>query len=135
MARERDLAMQIANYLQYGYQNIVWRFDLAADMKLSIGQASRHKRLHPNRGFPDLGIFVPMNGKAGLFVELKREGERVWLKNGDLSRDPHIQEQAAVHEQLRRLGYVADFAVGFDAAKQLIDDYLTGKLQPEFDQN
>ncbi|MET3349060.1 UNVERIFIED_ORG: hypothetical protein ABID57_000729 [Arthrobacter sp. UYEF1] len=135
MARERDLVTQVAQYLQLQYPAAIFRFDLAADLKLTMGQASRHKRLHPRRGFPDLAIFVPMNGKAGQFIELKREGERVRLRSGELSKDPHIQEQAAMHEDLRRQGYAADFAVGFDAAKKLVDDYLSGKLLPESDQD
>lgn len=135
MARERDLLMQVVQYLQLQYPRAIYRVDIAADLKLSIGQASRHKRLHPRRGFPDLAIFVPMNGKAGLFVELKREGERVRLRSGELSKDPHIQEQAAMHDDLRRQGYACDFAVGFDAAKKLVDDYLTGKHPPESHQD
>lgn len=131
MATERDLVSQVAKYLQLQWPNAPYRFDLAADLKLSMGQASRHKRLHPRRGFPDLVILVPMNGKGAQFIELKREGER--LRNGELSRNPHIQEQADWHDTLRRLGYAADFAVGFDEAKRLIDDYLSGKLLPEND--
>lgn len=133
MATERDLVTQVAKYLQRQWPNAPYRFDLAADLKLSIGQASRHKKLHPKRGYPDLTILVPMNGKGAQFIELKREGESPVLLNGELSKKAHIQEQAAWHETLRRLGYAADFAVGFEEAKRLIDDYLSGKLVSESD--
>lgn len=60
---------------------------------------------------------------AGLMIELKREGTRLKKKNGDWAT-PHIAEQAKVLEQLHRRGYVAKFAVGFDEAKDIIDDYM-----------
>lgn len=60
---------------------------------------------------------------AGLMIELKREGTRLVKKNGDPASD-HIREQGEVIEQLRERGYAAGFAVGFDEAKNIIDEYL-----------
>ena len=74
MARERDLLMQVVQYLQLQYPRAIYRVDIAADLKLSIGQASRHTRLHPRRGFPDLATFVPRHGKACPFWELRGAG-------------------------------------------------------------
>lgn len=53
---EHNLYKQIARYLQLQYPNIIYRFDIAADLKLTPGQAAKHKRLHPERGYPDLFI-------------------------------------------------------------------------------
>lgn len=134
---ERTLYKQIAQYLQLQYPNAIYRFDLAADMKLTAGQASRHKTLHPHRGYPDLFIAsVRTIGDRyyhGLFLELKREGTHILKKDGTLVADQHIREQHALLVELEKRGYAARFAVGFDQAKQIIDDYLggpaTGKVE------
>lgn len=61
--------------------------------------------------------------QSGLFLELKKEGTRLKKKNGDWASE-HIKEQAKVLEQLRDRGYCAEFAVGFDETKKIIDEYL-----------
>lgn len=129
---ERTLYRQIAQYLQLQYPGVIYRFDLAADMKLTAGQASRHKTLHPHRGYPDLFIAcVRTIGDQyyhGLFLELKRDGTRILKKDGTLVADQHIREQHALLVELERRGYMACFAVGFDQAKQIIDGYLGGPV-------
>lgn len=136
---ERALYKQIAQYLQLQYPNAIYRFDLAADMKLTAGQASRHKVLHPHRGYPDLFIAEPrtvsrMGDKyfyAGLFLELKRDGVKILKRDGELVADKHIREQHELLEELESRGYMATFAVGFDQAKQIIDEYLGGPIERE----
>lgn len=68
---------------------------------------------------------------AGLMIELKREGTRIYKKNGELVSNEHIQEQAEMLNELRERGYAARFAVGFDQAKQIIDDYLGAPIERE----
>lgn len=129
---EHQLYEQIAIYLQTQCPNVIYRFDLAADLKLTQGQAVKHKRLHPKRGYPDLFIAEPMPRKVdgswnyeynGLFIELKKDGTRLKKKDGSWAT-PHIAEQADMLERLEFRGYKAVFAVGFDEAKKVIDDYL-----------
>lgn len=132
MTSEHDLYTMLADYLRYNYKDIIWRFDLAADLKLSIGQARKHKALHPTRGYPDLFIAEPRlvvtdditDYIHGLFIELKRPGVKLYKKNGELVADQHIREQAEMLQRLRQRGYKAEFACGFDEAKKLIDEYL-----------
>lgn len=62
---------------------------------------------------------------AGLYIELKKEGTRLKKKNGDWATE-HIAEQAEVLAKLRQRGYCAEFAVGFEEAKIIIDEYLGG---------
>ena len=114
----------LADYLRYNYKNIIWRFDLAADLKLTIGQARKHKRLQQHRGYPDLFIAEPRGKYHGAYIELKKAGTRIYKKDGTLVADQHIREQFDMLEQLRRKGYVAEFACGFDEAKEIIDNYL-----------
>ena len=131
--REHDIYVLIADYLRYQYPEVIYRFDLAADLKLSIGQARKHKRLQKYRGYPDLFIAevkaVDDARKVcfGLFIELKKEGTRIFKKDGTLVSDTHIREQFDMLHDLRSRGYAAEFACGFDEAKKLIDDYMKGK--------
>lgn len=71
---------------------------------------------------------------AGLFLELKREGTRIFKKDGISYATSHLKDQAEVLVELNRAGYLAVFAVGFDRAKQIIDEYLgdTKKTEAEF---
>ena len=126
---EHQLYEQIARYMQLQYPTVVYRFDLAADLKLTPGQAVKHKRLHPFRGFPDLFIAEPALDtdirkiKAGLFIEIKKEGTRLKKKDGKWASE-HIAEQAEMLDILEFRGYKAVFCVGFDEAKKVIDEYL-----------
>lgn len=127
---EHEMYMQIADYMSYKYPDVIYRFDLAADLKLSIGQARKHKRLQGRRGYPDLFIaFVRSLGDRyyhGLFLEIKRPDVKIYKKNGELVANEHIREQAALLDELCERGYKAEFACGFDEAKKIIDEYLGG---------
>ena len=115
---------------------------------MTPGQAAKHKRLHPERGYPDLFIarsgeviFGPCNDRRlvyGLYIEIKKDGTKLKRdkdakkplkgevkirKKGDWW-DKHIEEQAEMLEKLRARGYRAEFGVGFEECKLIIDDYL-----------
>jgi hypothetical protein len=68
-----------------------------------------------------------MHGKGGLFIELKREGTKLKKKDGTWLTS-HLAEQAEMLEKLRSEGYEATFAVGFDEAKEIIDNYLGKRM-------
>lgn len=133
---EHELYVLIADYLRLQYPDIIYRFDLAADLKLSIGQAKKHKRLQRFRGYPDLFIAKPKLQQSkdgmpvythGLFLEIKKEGTKILKKDGELVADKHIREQAKMLQALERRGYRAMFAVGYEQAKQIIDEYIGRK--------
>lgn len=130
--REHQLYEKIARYLQENYPDVIYRFDIAADLKLTKGQAAKHKRLHPKRGYPDLFIanhYYDLENYVdyhGLYLELKADGNSPFKKDGTLKKDEHLEEQNEMLQELERRGYVARFATGFDEAKKLIDDYLGG---------
>ncbi len=121
---EASVHERVADFLRLQYRNVHFRTDFAAGIKMTLGQGARHKRLQSGRAWPDLFIAEPRSGQHGLFLELKKEGTRIFLKDGSLSTEKHIQEQAAVLEDLRARGYAAEFAVGFNEAVRLINEYL-----------
>lgn len=121
---EHDIYLLIADYMRYKHPGIIYRFDLAADLKLTMGQAAKHKRLQHFRGYPDLFIACTTKKYGGLFIEIKKPGTRILKQDGHLVSDPHIREQFDMLEDLRCYGYKAEFGVGFDECVKLIDEYL-----------
>jgi hypothetical protein len=125
--KEVDLQMQICRYLKLAYPNIIFRSDFASGMRMTIGQAVRHKNMQSERGFPDLFIAECRQGYCGLMLELKNGYDKVYKKNGEFKKDKHIEEQAEIHARLIEKGYYALFVYNFDSAKQVIDYYLKQK--------
>lgn len=80
-------------------------------------------------GFPDITIYLPRGKYCGLALELKRAGERPIKKDGTISADKHVQEQALWINQLTACGFFAQFAVGFENATKAIIDYLEGRAE------
>lgn len=132
MRKEESLQIAVCNYLRLQYPATIFMCDIASGMRMTIGQATKAKKMRSSRGQPDLFIAQQkvVEGDefnrythCGLFIELKREGVRLKKRDGSWA-DDHIREQASVLEALRNRGYRAVFAVGFDEAKSIIDDYL-----------
>ena len=124
MKGEALLHQQIVNYLKVQYPDVIFRTDFAAGVKMTIGQAKRHKALQSDKCYPDLFIAQPRGRYAGAFIELKKAGTTIYKKNGELVKNEHIRCQAKMLDRLRRRGYFATFACGFDEAKHIIDNYL-----------
>lgn len=129
MKPEHELYRMLARWLQLQYPNVIYRFDLAADLKLTMGQARKHKELHPKRGYPDLFIAEPRSCFHGMYVELKAEGKSPYKRNGELKSSEHLAEQEDFLMKLNCRGYYATFATGFDEAKNLIEQYLNKKMR------
>lgn len=126
--KESDLQVQIADYLRLQYPDVLFHSDFGSGVKLTVGQAVKQKRQNGGRrAWPDMFIAetVQVSGTwyHGLFLELKKEGVRLKKKSGEWANE-HIAEQANVLHQLETRGYKAEFTVGFDEAKKLIDEYL-----------
>lgn len=146
---ESDLQIKVADYLRLRYKGVLFHSDFGSGVKLTIGQAAKQKRQNGGRrAWPDMFIAAPrmvkISGNSaevfnlwgsdgdsvrsahGLFLELKKEGTRLVKKSDGAWATDHIAEQAHILESLRKEGYVAEFAVGFDQAKKIIDHYLGG---------
>lgn len=152
MSSEAELQEQVADYLRLQYPDVMFHSDFGSGIKLTPGQAVKQKRQNGGRrAWPDMFIAEPtfsvmqIGGKpprkarfkervpvdlvaeifGGFFLELKKDGTRLKKKNGEWVTE-HIAEQAKVLEKLRQRGYCAEFAVGFEEAKRMIDEYLGG---------
>ena len=87
--------------------------------KRSIGAGAYLKRSGLRKGFPDMGLFVPVHGKGALSIELKAWGGKLRA------------EQTEYLEMLRARGYAAAVCFGWEAARQCIMDYMDGKEIPD----
>lgn len=85
----------------------------AGKMNATIGK--RMNREGRRKGYPDLQLLVPHNGYHGLIIEMKRQD------GGEVS-----PEQMDWLEWLAQMGYEVAVCAGFEAAKQVVSDYLRG---------
>ena len=133
--KEETLHLKVCDYLRKNYPNVLFRTDFSSGMKMTPGQAAKHKKFQKSRAWPDLFIaYTQFDGyemkEGGLFLELKAEGTKLYKKNGEMVANKHYREQAEMLEKLRLNGYIAEFAVGYDEAIKIITDYL-GEPNPQ----
>jgi hypothetical protein len=132
---EADLYEQLAQYLNLKHPSLLYRFDQGGMWTSSHKARNLYGRLN-RRAFPDLFIYKTefgdgtINVRAGLALELKRQGTKLKTKAGRWVNE-HVSEQAEVLDELREQGYYAEFAVGFDDAVEYIESYLSGGLNPD----
>lgn len=120
---EEKIQIRLCEYVRVKYPHVIFECDLASGTKLTIGQAVKAKAMRSNRGMPDFRIFHKSGGYNGLFLELKKEGEKLHKKDESYASD-HIKEQAFVIHRLQTQGYEAMFAIGFKEACEIVDDYM-----------
>ena len=135
---EKTLHRAVCDYLRLQYPQVMFNSDLAGATKLTMGQAVAMKSLRSNRGFPDLSIYRPKiwienfetHMYYGLFIELKKEGEKLYkVRTVDAYGNPafisdHVAEQQDCITRLCNSGYYACFCIGYDESKKVIDWYL-----------
>ena len=127
---ERTIHQQVCDFIRYQYPKIIFNTDLSGATKLTINQARRMKRLRSSKGFPDLVIYEKRGNYGALFIELKKDGVNLLKKRiVDSYGEPafasdHLREQNEMMERLREKGYKCEFAVGYNSAVKIINDYL-----------
>lgn len=112
----------IAEYLRLQYPNVLFHYDLAG-LNLSRAQAGMMRAIQGCKGWPDLMILHPSNGKV-LFIEVKAEGVKLTNRNNDYAT-PHLTEQAETILKIRHTKHEAMFAVGLNQALIHIKSFLT----------
>ena len=125
--KEEQLSKPVSRYLKLQYPDVVFTCD-SSGIRLTIGQATALKAQRSVHKIPDMIILKPNGEYHGLILELKSEDSSPYLKDGSLSKGKHIQDQNQTLTELLSIGYYAVFAVGFDNAKKIIDDYMKLKI-------
>lgn len=121
---EENLHLKICDYLRKNYPDVLFRTDFSSGMKMSPGQAAKHKKFQKGRAWPDLFIAESNNFASGLFLEIKAENVIVFNTNGKVRKNKHLIEQDKMLKELRKKGYRARFAIGYDQAIFEIQEYL-----------
>ena len=124
MKNETQLQIAICNYLKIQYPKIIF-FSEPSGLRTSIGIAVQLKKMRSIGKLPDLFIAEPSGIYHGLFIEIKYSN--IYKKDGTLLNNEHLQEQNKILSILKKKGYMAVFAVGFDESKNIIDKYLISK--------
>lgn len=124
---EESVHAQFVEYIKINHPDIIFNTDLAG-LKLSIGLAKKIKQLRSSNGFPDVVIYEKgtVKGKCynGLFIELKRDGVRLYKRDGTRVKNEHFDEQHEMHDKLKERGYYACFAIGLNEAITILNTYL-----------
>lgn len=145
---ETVLQIAVADYLTLQYPDVLFHSDYGSGVKLTLRQAAIQKRQNGGRkSYPDMFIAQPakhwvedrdggchIHQAHGLYLELKKDGEKLYpgkraknrfkSKDGKEYKTEHLMEQADCLYDLRQRGYCAEFAIGFNEAKRIIDEYL-----------
>lgn len=120
---EKVIQIQICKYLQIQYPNVEYRTDKNG-VRVGWKQIRTQSQEGGKSGFPDIIIPVPCKGFSGLVIELKKDGENPYKKDGTLKKDAHLEDQLWWLDWFKKIGCHATFSVGFEDTKKLIDWYL-----------
>ena len=113
---EELLRDRLVTLLQSEYPNTPYRFDLAADMVTTIGQATKNKRINGkwSKGWPDL---IVLGKKKVLFLELKATETVV--------NSEHTRTQARIHLKIRKKKHKCVFCCGYDECSKILKLFLS----------
>ncbi len=114
----------VVEWLTLKYPKVMFRSDLAG-IRLPLGLAIKAKKLNGGvKGWPDLFIAEKSGIYSGMYIEIKKDFDEVYKKNGVMRKNEHIQTQNEVLNQLNKRGYYAIFGLGFYKIVGEISFYL-----------
>jgi hypothetical protein len=108
---ESKIQELVVRYLRVAYPTALFCAS-SGGARMSMKQALVMKRTGYVRGFPDLAIYEPRNGKHGLFLEIKTE------------KGVASEFQKDWQTNLIARGYEAKICKGFEATIKVIDEYF-----------
>lgn len=120
---ELDVHSAVCKYLKL--KQCMFISDFAAGIKMSQGMAMRQKSQKSDHDWPDILVFEPRGIYHGLCIELKRDRDSLYNKDGTMKKSEHLTAQLTCLNLLNQKGYYACFACGLDEAMKLIDEYLS----------
>lgn len=116
LSGEALIQYHVIKYVKQAYPDVLYCAS-AGGVRTGFKQAVKMKATGYVKGFPDLMFLEQRGNYAGLFIELKKE-------KGVLSK-----EQKHWIKQLNDRGYFACCCHGFKKATEVIDTYMSGKIQ------
>jgi len=126
---ERRIHKRVTVYLRHSYPEV--RFHTSLDGEAMGDYQRQHVgMLQWGSGFPDLMVFKPSGEYSGLAIEIKKDGESPYKKDGSLRSGKHFVNQEGWIRYLRKQGWKAEFGVGYSHCIDIIEDYFKhGKIK------
>ena len=121
---EKRLHIAICNYIKETYPKVLFTSE-SSGIRVPMNQARELKKMRSCAGLPDLMILEPRRNYYGLFLEIKKAETTIFKKDGEIRSDAHLKEQEEILHQLKQKGYFAEFVIGYEEAKSIIDFYLS----------
>lgn len=119
----------VCKVIKLKYKKVIFTSDLSGVI-MDWKSAKKTAKMRSESKIPDLLIFEPRGGWAGLFIELKATKEKLYKKDGSLKETAHINDQKDMLERLLDKGYKATFAGGMDEILKVVADYMD--LEPNY---
>lgn len=119
---EAQLQYGIVTFLQDNYSDVPFKCDTSA-VKMNIGQAKKMQALGNTKNWPDLFVAVPAGDLHDLFLEIKKDGTKLYNGHGEFATE-HLRQQNEMLGQLTANGYLAYFSVGWAKTKLGVFSYL-----------
>ncbi len=118
---ERVDHINVVNWFKYQYPELDEDFHhFANERRCSPREGAMLKRMGVKRGVADFFLALPMDGKYGLWIELK------------VGKNKPSKEQEAFLDRKAMRGYEVACVWGFDAAVEVIKAYLRNYIKPKF---
>jgi len=124
LGKEDLLQRAVIEYCELQYN--VTPICMGTEGKKSAFEQFKFKWMGGRKGVSDL--FIPKANLqfSGLFIELKKEGAKIWKKDGTLyaSNKDHHQRQLDFIDEMNAANYFSQLCIGFDETKEVIDYYM-----------
>jgi hypothetical protein len=113
LSPEQAEHINVVTWFHYQFPELADDFHhFANERKCSIQQGRTLKRMGVKKGVADFFLALPLNGKAGLWIELK------------VGKNKPTKEQIAFAERKTQRHYAFSFSWGFEQTKEAILSYL-----------
>jgi hypothetical protein len=109
---EHDIQVYVVDYLE-AMETVPLFSATVGGVRVAMHTALKMKQAGYRKGIPDLLIFEPRNGYAGLAIEVKTAVGRA------------SDHQKEWQQMLRERGWRAEICKGLDACISVIDDYFS----------
>lgn len=116
-AEEQEVLMRWAAYTSHQYPALKWLYHCPNGGTRNPAEAVHLKRMGVKPGVPDLFLPFPSSGYHGLYIEMKSQ------------RGTPTALQREWVEYLLSVGYAAEICRGFEAAQNVLLQYLKGEYK------
>lgn len=139
--KEENIQVAFSTWIKQAYPDVIFLCDLASGTKLTIGQATKNKKMRSSRAMADVPvIYEAKHGYFGLVIEMKASWGDLFNKDGSMKKSKvtvkkdgivieeydHLVEQRVILERLKSKKYLAVFATGLECAKDIVNWYMEG---------